>query len=98
MRSAHALDTPRDQHWDTRAECRHDPEMWFTHGSAGPSRLALHICAAHCPVLAECRAYAERQQPSERRSFILGGVGYNHSGRPLPVRGLPRCTRCEVTP
>lgn len=50
------------EHWSARAAClREDPELFFPVTETGPGSeqvtLAKKICA-HCPVVAECLAYA----------------------------------------
>lgn len=79
-------DTGRGEHWTTQAECRHNPDAFFAGDGQAHwrPREALHVCRAHCPVLAQCGAYAQTQTPADRVSLILGGVAYDCKG--LPAR------------
>lgn len=97
-RTAYGLDTPRGTHWEDRAACAHpqvDPE-WFwpvEHGmAASTTRLAVHICRRHCPVLAQCRQDVTDVPPPDpcvaggRRYVADGGAGRGRvRARPMTV-------------
>lgn len=79
--------------WRTTAACaKEDPELFF--GETGEERsMALHICLAHCPVLAQCAQDAEEHPPV---SGVQGGVAYGRYRIPLgwETRIVPTCRRC----
>lgn len=61
---------PDGYHWRTRAACRTvpDPEIFFP-SPGGDTRPAKRVCR-HCPVQAECLAYALRRGET---SGVWGG-------------------------
>lgn len=67
------------EEWAFDALCRQgDPEMWFPDriNNGHDTETAKRWCRA-CPVLAQCRAYALREEgdePAETRYGIWGGM------------------------
>jgi hypothetical protein len=60
--------------WRDRAACRHDPDLWFT---GGDRTTAVHICRAHCPVIAACR---EALQRTEISYGVMAGMAFAGDG------------------
>ena len=54
------------------ANCHVDPEAWVADELPTP-RAAQAMCAS-CPIIAQCRAYAEKHNPA---CGVWGGVPYN---------------------
>lgn len=90
-RSTWGLDSHRGTPWWERAACIDTAEMHTgDHRQVDIAARARHICLAHCPVLRQCAAEAERYQP---RGVVQGGriwpeLGY--AGRrvvPIPEPG-----------
>lgn len=63
--------------WQKRAACRLDPDMWFD-GAARAD--AVHVCRRHCPVLAECKEWADSV---ETVGGVFGGIAYSQTGIPV---------------
>lgn len=88
------LDT-RAEHWDTKAACRHEPDVWFDNPG-----LARHICHAHCPVLSQCQRGVRAARPV---GAVMAGVLWTDSGTwPQPAQHQPSpkargCSWCEVS-
>lgn len=98
-RTQHGLDGDPAEHWDKRAACRDTPEAFFAadvhHGPWAPVA-ALHTCQYHCPVIAQCGAYAQALPTTWRTSVVLGGVAYDSRGEPNGRAQATRtCTRCQ---
>ena len=70
--------------WQNQAACAgQDPEAWATptgvqSGQMANARAALAVCAV-CPVLDQCREWAQRSVDN-RRGLILGGIPFTEYG------------------
>lgn len=102
------LDNRNRDDWREEAQCReYDPEWWTGDHQSGFHKrclhaLALHICRHHCPVLAQCEAWA-RPRTEEFVGMVIAGVLWDErvvSGRrwPVPVAlEIPtRSRRCDI--
>lgn len=72
-RTAAAGPIARGDDWRTQGTCLNfDPDFMF-----GLRRRpeALHICRSHCPVRAQCEAYARRLKPAPT-DCVMGGIAW----------------------
>jgi Transcription factor WhiB len=69
------LDTDRAVGWWEAAICRGLTRMFFSRDSQVAAQ-AMHLCRAHCPVLASCAREAARLTPT---GAVQGGIWY-HDG------------------
>ncbi len=83
-RPAYGLEADPPDDWRLLAACHQpgtDPDWWWPadRSSAGnaTTRLALHICHAHCPVMAVCDALLA---PLVRHACVVGGRRWVVSG------------------
>lgn len=95
-RTSYGLDTPRGTHWTADSACHGpgvDPDWWWPteHGTpTAATRMAVHICRQHCPVIGRCDQHTQEHPPSH--PVVLGGQRYataNGGGggrlRPAPL-------------
>lgn len=85
-----------NDHWSTRAACRHvDPDLFF---DGNRKAEAVHVCVTHCDVRRQCLAHAEQLDPPPFLC-VVGGVqwGAHHRARRQPEPAA-RCLLCRWTP
>lgn len=87
----------RADDWRARAACLQlHPDFMFKARNAGE---ALHVCLTHCPVLAECAAFAAALTPP-LTDCVMGGIvwrRYHDPGTaPLPKDPAERCPLCPA--
>lgn len=79
--------------WRMSAACASQPDLWWADAPA-VQRWARHICVMHCPVLAQCLAWARRSRPA---GGIEGGLLWASAGnnRGVPRRDQPFAMLCD---
>lgn len=76
-----------DLSWQDEALCRDDPEMWFPDtGQSDTASTALHICRAHCPVRAQCYAWAVESKLNLSGTVIGGERWVTKGGKVQPSK------------
>lgn len=86
----------REWGWNHFAACLEtgDIHTEIGHGRADDAKVAgaIHVCLAHCPVLAQCRAFATTIEPI---GMVLGGQLYHADiTRRRKVRHQPKAVGC----
>lgn len=88
---------PRDEHWSTRGACRRlHPDFMFepTHRAE-----SVHICNTHCPVLDQCRAYADSLRRAPTDCVMAGRTYRAYHDRIKKAPGQPDTVdRCRLCP